>query len=309
MSAVTDSITVSRITRLLDCRMSWLSCESWRPSLSSRWALIVVVVALIALITIVVWSTGDLVAGQLAELSKILPSGWGRFMEWLNRFPVLANALSDMNPLPDAGGALRGMAIFATTTVGLLGTTALIVFLALFLAAEPDLYRRGAVRLFPQAARPQIEAALMAAGDVLRRWLMGQGLSMLFVGVATWLGLWLLGIPSALPLGILAGLLDFIPFVGPIIAAVPGILVAFTQGPQEALYVGLMYLAVQQAEAHVVVPLAQRWAVALPPALGIIGVVAFGLIFGFVGVLFATPLMVVAMVLVQKLYIEGVLEK
>jgi predicted PurR-regulated permease PerM len=276
--------------------------------LSSRWALLVVVMGLVVIIGGVGWFTGDVLVHQMSDLVRTIPSGWERFTQWLERYPLFADALRDAKSAPDAAGTLKGIFAFATTTIGLIGNTALIIVLALFLAAEPGFYRRGAVRLFPQSARERVDRALIASGEALRGWLRGQGLAMIFVGIATWLALWILDVPSALPLGILAALLDFVPFIGPILAAVPGILVAFTQGPEQALYVGLAYLAVQQVESHAVVPLAQKWSVDLPPALAIISVVAFGLIFGFVGVLFATPLMVVAMVLVQKLYIEDVLE-
>jgi len=102
--------------------------------------------------------------------------------------------------------------------------------------------------------------------------------------------------------------LEFIPFVGPIVASVPGILMGFTQGPQEALYVALLYLAINQVEGNVIMPMVQKWAVALPPALGILSVVGFGTLFGIAGVLFAVPLMVVAMTLLQELYVKRVLE-
>jgi predicted PurR-regulated permease PerM len=130
---------------------------------------------------------------------------------------------------------------------------------------------------------------------------------MVIVGLITGVGLWLLEIPLALSLGLIAGLLEFVPFVGPILSAIPAILVAFTQDGMAPLYVVLLYLAVQQIEGNALMPLIQRWAVSLPPALGLIGVVVFGLLFGVLGVLFATPLMVVVMVLTQKLYVEAAL--
>jgi predicted PurR-regulated permease PerM len=110
-------------------------------------------------------------------------------------------------------------------------------------------------------------------------------------------------VPLAIPLGILSGLLDFVPVIGPFAAAIPGVLIAFAQGPQVALYATLVYIAVQFIEGHLVLPLAQKWAVSLPPALGLLSIVAFGLVFGLMGVLFAIPLTVVIVVLVQKLYV------
>jgi predicted PurR-regulated permease PerM len=127
------------------------------------------------------------------------------------------------------------------------------------------------------------------------------------VAAATFAGLWLLDVPYALSLAFVAGVLEFVPFLGPILAAVPAIVVAFTIGPDSAMAVALLYLGIQQVEGNLLMPLIQRWAVALPPALGILAVVVFGLLFGTLGVLFATPLMVVVVVLMRKLYVERAL--
>jgi len=150
--------------------------------------------------------------------------------------------------------------------------------------------------------------ALDACADALAGWLKGQAISMLFVGLATWIALAALGIPAPLVLGIIAGILDFVPFFGPVVSGALAILLAFTQGPRAALYVAVLVLLIQQTEAHVMVPLLQRWAVKLPPVLSLVAVVVFAGLFGVPGVLLATPLMVVAMVLVRKLYVEDLLE-
>ncbi len=110
--------------------------------------------------------------------------------------------------------------------------------------------------------------------------------------------------PLALSLATIAGLLEFVPFVGPILAAIPAILIAFTHDQATALYVALLYVAIQQLEGYVLMPLVQRWAVALPPALGALSVVVFAVLFGLPGVFFAVPLTIVAMVLVRELYLE-----
>jgi predicted PurR-regulated permease PerM len=107
----------------------------------------------------------------------------------------------------------------------------------------------------------------------------------------------------------MAGLLEFIPAIGPVLAFVPGVLVALTEGPQIALYAAIVFIVVQQLEGSVIMPLAQRWAVELPPAYGLVAVLSFSLLFGFLGVLFGSPLAVVAMCLVQNLYVKNSLEK
>ena len=137
--------------------------------------------------------------------------------------------------------------------------------------------------------------------------MLGQGVAMLAVGVLTAAGLALIGMPLALPLGIIAGVLEFVPFFGTFGAGALIVLLAFTQGEAQAVYAALVCLGVQQFEGYVIQPFVQRWAIALPPALGLIAVIVFGATFGPLGVVFAVPLMVVMMLLVQRLYVEGAL--
>jgi len=141
----------------------------------------------------------------------------------------------------------------------------------------------------------------------LWHWLGGRFGLMLANGGLTALGLWLLGMPLALSLGLLAGLLNFVPNFGPWIAAIPAVLVAFLQSPQQALYVALLYLALQSVDAYLLTPLVDRRSVELPPVLTITAQVLLGLVFGFIGILLASPLTAAAMILVKMLYVEDVL--
>jgi predicted PurR-regulated permease PerM len=190
------------------------------------------------------------------------------------------------------------------TAFGAAGDAILVLFLALYFAVEPRMYRDGFLLLLPRGARSRVGDALDASGVALRRWLLGQMGAMATVGLLTGLGLWAVGVPMAIPLGILTAILDFVPLIGPLVAALPGLLIAFSQGPELALYAALVYIGAQFIEGHLVIPLAQKWAVKLPPVLGLLAIVAFGLVFGLIGVLFAMPLAVVAVVLVERLWVE-----
>jgi predicted PurR-regulated permease PerM len=200
------------------------------------------------------------------------------------------------------------LAGIATGTVGAFGTLLLVLFIGIFLAVDPALYRDGAIRLLPIAYRARAAEALRAASEGLSRWLLGQSISMLFVGSAVALGLWLLGIPLALAVGLLCGILAFVPFLGAIAGALFAVLLAFAEGPTAALHVLILFIGIQQIESHILMPLVQKWAVELPPALGLVSTVAFAIIFGLPAALLATPLMVVLMVIVRKVYIEDYLE-
>jgi predicted PurR-regulated permease PerM len=189
---------------------------------------------------------------------------------------------------------------------GAVADVAMVLFLAVYLAADPRTYRRGALALVPAPARPKVGAALDAAGEMLHKWLVGQLGAMATVGILIGVGLAFLGMPLALPLGILSALLEFVPVVGPFTALLIGVLVAFGQGPEMALYVGILYTVVLFVEGNIIIPLAQKWAVSLPPALGLLAIAVFGLLFGLVGILFAMPLLVVVVTLVQRLYIPAI---
>ena len=276
----------------------------WRE----RVALAAAVLALIAVFVGVGWLIGDRVGAQFETLRERLPGARDAVIGWLNTTPLGLALLDLWNQASAEGLPWARIANVAGKTLGALGSIALVVFVGIFLAADPDLYRRGVVALVPPTSRPAVDAALRSSGDALGKWLLGQGISMLFVGVTTAIGLALLGVPVALSLGLIAGLLGFIPFFGPILSGILAVLFAFTQGPQQALYVAILAIAIQQVEGNLLMPFVQRWAVALPPVLGIMAGVVFGLLLGFVGLILATPLMVVVMVLVRELYVKRFLE-
>ncbi|MGZ5113114.1 MAG: AI-2E family transporter [Usitatibacter sp.] len=266
-------------------------------------AVVIVVVAIVAISGVGGYLFGKQIADQADAIRLAVERAPATIASYLQgtRF---GTAIVESFQGATSSETLAKLAEGTVTAFGMVADLGLVLFLAGYLAAEPETYRRGALLLLPVAARKRVDDALDSAGDALRKWLVGQLGAMVTVGALIGIALGLLGAPLALPLGILSGLLEFVPVVGPLTALFVGVLVAFSQGPDMALYVAIVYSVVLFVEGNIIIPLAQKWAVALPPALGLLGIVVFGVLFGLVGVLFAMPLLVVVVTLVQKLYVE-----
>jgi predicted PurR-regulated permease PerM len=273
-----------------------------------RWSVAVVVIILVAGALGLAWLFGRQIAQQLQGLGERLPVAIQEVRTWVESQPVGRFVLARISGVSDTGPSMAGLQKFAAISATTVGHAVLMFFGGIFMAANPPLYLEGFVRLFPISYRDKLHGALLESGVALRKWLVGQLVSMTCVGTLTGVGLWIVGAPLPLVLGIIAGLLNFIPILGPVIAFGPGVLVALTDSPTTAVYAAIVYLVVQQLEGHAITPLAQRWAVKLPPAYGLIAVLSFALLFGFFGVLFGIPLAVVVMCLVRVLYVEDGLE-
>ena len=245
----------------------------------------------------------------------------GEFANLVEALPGLVSDLGTMLGVSDLSGMLQrqaqgafdgveifgGLAGYTAAFFGSLGTLVVVIFGGVFLAANPQMYRRGLQLLVPAPWDGRVGEAADAAAQSLSQWLLGKLIAMLVIGAATTAGLLLIGVPSAIALGVLAGLLEFVPLVGPILSAIPALLVALPEGPDKVLWVLALYVGLQQVESNVLVPLVQQRTAELPPVLGLFALVAFTTLFGPVGIIVAAPLTIVLIALVKKLYVEDVL--
>jgi predicted PurR-regulated permease PerM len=183
----------------------------------------------------------------------------------------------------------------------------IVLFFAVFMAAQPRMYVDGFLHLVARKKRARVREVLYGIGDVLRRWLVGQTLLAACVALLTGAGLLALGAPFPYALALLAGLMEFIPYIGPFLAAVPAVLVGFAEGPQVALSVAALFVAIQLVESYVLAPLVQHRAVHLAPAAILFAQVLMGAIVGALGVAVATPLAAAVMVALGMLYVEDAL--
>jgi predicted PurR-regulated permease PerM len=200
-------------------------------------------------------------------------------------------------------GATRYLFPFLTHTAEAIGGFLIVVFLSIYLAADPALYRRGILALLPDRRRAQGAFVMDRITVVLRKWLVTQLIAMLVIGVVTTIVLLLLRVKAAFALGLLAGLFEFIPTVGPLLSAVPGVAMGFLDSPEKAATVALAYWGIQFLENHVLIPLLMKGGMDLPPALTVITQALLALVFGFLGLMVAVPMLATVMVIVQVLYL------
>lgn len=270
----------------------------------------------IVLITLIVGAAGLIaapsVAEQFDELIKEIPKSLKSLEDEISHYSWGKDLLEKVNPknvkpeqmignkeqvAKGVGGALAGL-------FGFFGNFIIIIFIGLYGAVEPNIYKNGFLSLIPKSRKEEISNVLDELFETLKWWLIGQFFGMAVIGFFTTIGLYLLGVPLALLLGLIAALFTFIPNIGPVISVVPALMLTLTKDPQTMIYVLLLYIGVQTTESYILTPLVQRKTIELPPALVIITQVYFGFVLGGLGIALATPLTAVALVLTQKLYIK-----
>jgi predicted PurR-regulated permease PerM len=251
---------------------------------------------------VVLGGIGTLIAADLADqvrhMSERLPAAIGRLQSRVASWGI------PVAP-PDSRAMARRAAGLASSLVGAVGGLVFVLFLGLFFALEPDPYRKGLRWFVPARHRERAETIADRVSAAVGRWMVARVATMVVVAVATSAGLAALGIPSPLALGLLAGLMDFVPNVGPLLAAAPALALATEEGTTKILLVAGLYVAVQTLESYVIAPLAEEKAVRLPVSL-ILAVQAFlGFVAGPLALVFATPLLAAAVVLLRGVWPKG----
>ena len=214
--------------------------------------------------------------------------------------PTLRQRISEQ-----LGGVTKYLFPFLSSTIAVVGGLFLIIVLSVYVGADPGLYRLGLMALFPPEARPRAGIVLERVATVLRKWLVTQMIAMLTIGVVTTIALFILRVKAAVALGVIAGILEFVPTIGPILSAVPGVAMGFLDSPQKALWVGLAYLIIQQVEGHLLIPMLMKEGMDLPPALTIVTQAVMALLFGFIGLMVAVPLLAAIIVPIKLLYMQS----
>lgn len=208
------------------------------------------------------------------------------------------------------GKEFKGLTKFLFPVVssifGAIAGLVIVLFIAMYIAVAPGLYRDGLLHLVPHKQRERGREVFATLGETLRQWLIARLIAMVAIGLITGLGLALLRVKGAAALGVLAGLMELIPFFGPFVSAIPAIGIALVDSPQKALLVVGLYVIVQQLEGNVITPLILERRLAIPPVLTVVAVAAMGMVFGVLGMLIAEPLLAAGLVLAKMLYVQDV---
>lgn len=257
------------------------------------------------------WLIGTKVQQQVAELTETLPKTIDNAEAQLNKTSVgqtIVEKISSKETL-DKGQSFAGS--FFRSTFGVFGDLYVVLFIGIFLTVSPKLYTGGVVRLVPPTGREKAKEVLERLGVQLRNWLKGKMFSMFIVFVLTAIGLLIIGVPLWLVLALLAGLLSFVPNFGPLLALIPAVLIGLMESPTTAAIVASLYILIQFVESNFITTLIQKKLISMPPALIIIAQLLVGALTGGWGLVLATPLTVIVMVmvLVQELYIKNIEKK
>ena len=279
--------------------------------LSGGWALAVVCVVIFGGIAALVVLSAPSVASQL----ELLGDQWPRAVERARAYAVQTSAgrwLYERTPTVaqialSLSGGEQNVTGLMSLSLGFTTNLILVVFIGIYFAAEPRSYMMGAILLVPVGQRERARALFGEVGRTLHWWLLGRLAGMLIIGTLASVGLTLLGVPLAMALGLFAGLMEFIPYLGPLIGLIPALLIGLSVSPEMALYVFLLYLALQSFESYFISPYIDRQTVLLPPVFTLMVQVVFGAILGAAGLALAVPLTAATVVLVKRLYIEEAL--
>lgn len=274
----------------------------WKESI----CLAISVIGTLLLLTGMFWLIGAKVQQQAVELMDTFPSTLEKAKEQISQNEIGKKIVEKVTSKQSMEKA-QGMAgkLFSTT-FGVFGDIYVILFIAIFFTVSPKPYVEGIIQLVPPEGRKKARDVLDKIADHLKGWLKGILFAMFVVFVLTAIGLGIMGMPLWLVLALLAGLISFIPNFGPLIALVPAVLVGLMEGPQMALMVAGLYILVQVVETNFITPIIQQKLIDLPPALIILTQVVMGVIAGGWGIVLATPLTVIVIVLIQELYIKKI---
>ena len=276
-----------------------------RTKLNRRFAMIISVAGTVILIALLLWFIGAKIQSQVIQLNNNLPRNIHTAKTKLSQSP-LGQKLLDFSSGDNSEQLGATVQTFFSTSFGVLGDLYIVLFLGIFFTASPVLYKKGMLILVPENKKQLAMDIIDRINTALKGWLKGMLLSMLLITILITVGLTIIGIPAALVLGLITGILEIIPNFGPLIAMIPGVLLALTVGVNTGIIVALIYIISQTIVANIVTPLIQKKMINLPPALTLASQLIMGTLSGALGIILAVPLLAMLIILVDELYVKKI---
>ena len=266
--------------------------------------LTVSILGTLIILVLLFWLMGAKVQTQMAQLTETLPSTIDNAKQQLNQSPIGQKIVQQLSSPDSQKKAASMVQTVFKSTFGVLGDLYVILFIGIFFTVSPRLYKNGLVQLVPSGGRDKADTIMHKLGENLKKWLKGKLFAMLIVFILTSIGLVIMGMPMWLALALIAGILNFIPNFGPLLAMIPAVLVGLMQSPSTAIWVAALYIVVQVVESNFITPMVQQKLISVPPAMIIIAQLLIAPLTGGWGLVLATPLLVIIMVLLKELYIS-----
>lgn len=293
----------------------WMAVSRWlerKAKMKYSLSLTIIILITFAVIIGFFWFVGPQLAKQIDQLLQKLPDSFKAIKQQIGNYKWTNEVLSilpdQQQLLQNPGKILQNFLQFFSSFLGIILDIIIILVLAIFIASNPKWYHKGILVLFPKDKRGRISHTLNAVSYTLGAWFIARIIDMIIIGILTAIGLWALGMPLVLTLALLTAALNFIPNLGPILAAIPAILVAFTQSPRMALYVAILYLVVQALEGYLITPKIQKKAIQMPPAVLLTALLLLAALTGGWGLILAVPLTAMFMIIIKMLYVEDGLD-
>ncbi|MFD2874701.1 AI-2E family transporter [Mucilaginibacter ximonensis] len=277
-----------------------------RSKLTRKPAMIIAVAITIIFVGTLFWFMGTKISAQVAELSNTLPHTINNVRSKLSQTSWGQSILKNFSGDSTSQKMMSTAQGFFSTTFGVLGDIYIILFLGIFFTANPSLYKDGILVLVPHSRKKLGKHILDRVSLSLKGWLKGTLFSMLCVTILIGTALSIVGMPVALILALITGLLEMVPSIGSLVAMIPGVLLAFTVSTNMAILVAIIYITSQTIVANIITPLIQKKMINLPPALTLISQLIMGSVSGALGVILAVPLLAIMIILVDELYVKKI---
>ena len=274
-----------------------------KTHLSRRWSMVISVTVSFIILGLLFWFMGEKIQVQVAELSNSLPHTVNIFKEKLNESPIGQKILDNFSG-DNSANLNHTVQAFFSTGFGVLGDIYIIIFLGIFFTANPDSYKKGIILLLPKSKKELGHHIMDRVSISLKGWLKSMMISIVLITVLISTGLSIIGIPLAMVLALIAGILKLIPNLGSLLAMIPGVLLALTIGTDTAIIVAILYIVSQTIVSNIVTPLIQKKMIDLPPALTLISQLIMGVLSGALGIILAVPLLAIIIILVDELYVK-----